>query len=71
MHHMFDTEHARLYGLEEAVLINNLKFWIVRNRANGENFRRTAHGPTTPSMRSRNSSRTCRATASVARSRAS
>ncbi|MCB4349753.1 hypothetical protein LA345_38825 (plasmid) [Burkholderia vietnamiensis] len=36
---MFDTEHARLYGLEEAVLINNLKFWIVRNRANGENFR--------------------------------
>lgn len=39
MHHSFDIEHARLYGLEEAVLINNLLFWIVRNRANGENFR--------------------------------
>ncbi|WP_186083700.1 hypothetical protein [Burkholderia gladioli] len=36
---MFDTEHARVYGLQEAVLIYNLQFWIERNRANGENFR--------------------------------
>lgn len=39
MHHSFDIEHARLYGLPEAVLIYNLQFWIERNRANGENFR--------------------------------
>jgi hypothetical protein len=36
---MFDTDHARLYGLEEAVLIHNFTFWIARNRANGENVR--------------------------------
>ncbi|MFM0608709.1 hypothetical protein PQR05_29685 [Paraburkholderia sediminicola] len=39
LHHSFDTEHARLYGLPEAVLVYNLQFWIERNRANGENFR--------------------------------
>ncbi|KVN83469.1 hypothetical protein [Burkholderia ubonensis] len=39
MHHSFDTEHARLYGLTEAVLIYNFRFWIERNRANGENLR--------------------------------
>jgi hypothetical protein len=38
MYHSFDTEHARLYGLAEAVVIYNLQFWIVRNRANGEHF---------------------------------
>ncbi|WP_239482858.1 hypothetical protein [Paraburkholderia sp. C35] len=36
---MFDTDHARLYGLEEAVMIHNFTFWIARNRANGENVR--------------------------------
>jgi hypothetical protein len=39
VHHSFDTEHARLYGLTEAVLIYNFRFWIERNRANGENLR--------------------------------
>jgi hypothetical protein len=38
LHHSFDTEHARLYGLTEAVLIANFQFWIVKNRANGENL---------------------------------
>jgi hypothetical protein len=37
--HKFDIEHARLYGIEEAILLSNLAFWVVRNRANGENFR--------------------------------
>jgi hypothetical protein len=35
MHHSFDIEHARLYGLEEAVFISNLQFWISKNAANG------------------------------------
>jgi hypothetical protein len=38
MYHSFDTEHARLYGLAEAVVIYNFQFWIVRNRANGEHL---------------------------------
>lgn len=38
MYHSFDTEHAKLYGLAEAVMIYNLQFWIVRNRANAEHF---------------------------------
>jgi hypothetical protein len=38
MYHSFDTEHAKLYGLAEAVVIYNLQFWIVRNRANAEHF---------------------------------
>jgi DNA-binding HxlR family transcriptional regulator len=37
--HKFDIEHARQYGIEEAVLISNFTFWITHNRANGENFR--------------------------------
>jgi hypothetical protein len=37
--HKFDVEHARLYGIEEAILIQNFAFWIEHNRANGENFR--------------------------------
>ncbi|MDF0506577.1 hypothetical protein POK33_38145 [Burkholderia cenocepacia] len=39
MQHSFDIDHARAYGVHEAVLIYHLRFWIVRNRANGENFR--------------------------------
>ncbi len=39
MNHSFDIEHARLYGIPEAVIISNLQFWITRNKANGENFR--------------------------------
>lgn len=35
MHHSFDVEHARLFGLPEAVLISNLQFWISKNAANG------------------------------------
>lgn len=38
MNHSFNIEHARLYGLVEAVLIHNLQFWVARNRANDEHF---------------------------------
>ena len=34
-HHSFNTEHARLYGLREAVLISNLHYWVSHNYANG------------------------------------
>ena len=35
MNHSFDIEHARLYGIPEAIFINHFQFWIVKNRANG------------------------------------
>ena len=34
-HHAFSIEHARLYGMREAVLIRNLHFWVSHNHANG------------------------------------
>ncbi len=36
MNHSFDVEHARLYGMAEAVLISNMEFWIAKNEANGK-----------------------------------
>ncbi len=39
MNHSFDIDHARLYGIPEAILISNFQFWIARNKANGENLR--------------------------------
>jgi hypothetical protein len=38
MLHMFDPELAVQYGVEEAVFIQNLRFWIQRNEANEHNF---------------------------------
>lgn len=38
MNHSFDIEHARLHGVVEAVLIQNLMFWISHNKANGRHF---------------------------------
>lgn len=35
MNHSFDIAHACAYGIHEAILIQNLQFWIVKNRANG------------------------------------
>jgi hypothetical protein len=35
MNHSFDIDHARLYGIPEAIIIHNFSFWINRNRANG------------------------------------
>ena len=39
MNHSFDIDHASSYGVVEAILIGNFQFWIVKNRANGVNFR--------------------------------
>ena len=35
MIHSFDIDDARQYGILEAVIISNFKFWIAHNKANG------------------------------------
>lgn len=35
MEYSFDIEHAKKYGVEEAVLIKNFCFWVKCNRSNG------------------------------------
>ena len=34
MTYHFDTEHARKYGVDEAIVLQNMIFWITTNRAN-------------------------------------
>jgi hypothetical protein len=34
MTYQFDTEHAKKYGVDEAILIQNFAFWIAKNKAN-------------------------------------
>lgn len=36
--HSFDIELAREFGVNAAILFNNICFWISKNRANGKNF---------------------------------
>jgi len=36
--HSFCVDDAIKYGVHEAILLYNLKFWIAKNRANGKNF---------------------------------
>ena len=38
MTHQFKTALAKLYGIEEAILINNFHYWIKENKANDRNF---------------------------------
>jgi hypothetical protein len=38
MIHSFNTEIAAIHGIEEAVILNNLTFWIEKNAANGVNY---------------------------------
>lgn len=38
MQHSFDVDIAKEYGILEAILLNNLWFWIEKNRANNVNF---------------------------------
>lgn len=38
MEHHFDTEIATLYGLTEAILLNNIYFWVEHNQANNTHF---------------------------------
>lgn len=38
MQHSFDIDIAKEYGVLEAILLNNLWFWIDKNKANGTNY---------------------------------
>ena len=38
MEHHFDIDIAAEYGMLEAVLLNNLNFWISKNKANDKNY---------------------------------
>ncbi len=38
MNHSFEVSEAEKYGVELAILIQNFRFWILKNRANGNNF---------------------------------
>ena len=39
MVYSFDSRIAELYGVDEAVFIHNLYFWISKNIANGHQYR--------------------------------
>lgn len=38
MTYQFETDIAELYGVDEAIMIANLQFWIRKNEANGKHF---------------------------------
>ena len=38
MNHSFNVEIATKYGMLEAVLLENINFWITKNKANDKNF---------------------------------
>jgi hypothetical protein len=38
MQYIFDIEDAIAYGLEESVILYNIKYWIMVNKANGVNL---------------------------------
>lgn len=38
MQHSFDIDIAKKYGILEAILLNNLWFWIEKNKANDVNY---------------------------------
>ena len=38
MEHSFDVTDARKYGVECAILLKNLKFWVDKNKANKKHF---------------------------------
>lgn len=38
MIHSFDIEDAKKYGVTEAIILYNLRFWIEKNKANEKHF---------------------------------
>lgn len=38
LEYSFNVEVAKEYGVNEAILIKNFQFWILKNKANGKNF---------------------------------
>lgn len=45
MEHSFNVQIAQKYGVDAAIVINNLIFWIVKNRANGKHLHIDPAGP--------------------------
>lgn len=41
MNYSFDGEIAKIYGVNEAIFIQHIYWWIDRNRKSGKNFHRT------------------------------
>jgi hypothetical protein len=38
MLYSFDASHAKEYGVDEAIMLHNILFWIAKNKANNSNF---------------------------------
>lgn len=38
MEHHFNVQEAELYGIECAILLYNIRFWINKNKANGKHY---------------------------------
>ena len=38
MEHHFNVEDAKKYGVECAILLNNIRFWVAKNKANEKHF---------------------------------
>lgn len=38
MEYSFDIEEAQKYGVDEAIMLKNFKFWIMKNKANNKNL---------------------------------
>lgn len=38
MFYSFDVDLAKKYGVDEAIMIHNFQFWIVKNRTNRKHF---------------------------------
>lgn len=38
MFHSFDIDLAKAYGVNEAILLNNIAFWVMKNKANKQNY---------------------------------
>ena len=40
MEHHFDVDHAVEFGIEEAIVIYNFRFWLLQNKANHRNVKK-------------------------------
>ena len=38
MKHIFDVDIAKEYGVNEAVILESMNYWIQKNKANGKHF---------------------------------
>ena len=43
MNYSFDINHAKQYGVDEAIIIYNFQFWLMKNKANGNNLHDGRH----------------------------